>query len=305
MRRRSFVVVGCGGVLGCFAGTSSTDAEPEAPAVPPPTAGSDPPPTASDPLEQHAETLRSNYADHGFTVVVQPPFVVAGDEAPDEVARRASGTVAWATRQLKSGFFAADPTELITIWLFRDEDSYRKWTWKLFSDRPDTPYGYYSAENSALCMNIATGGGTLVHEIVHPFIDANFPACPTWFDEGLASLYEQCGEREGRIVGFTNWRLPGLQAAIEHDTLPSFATLTATTRHEFYEEDPGTHYAQARYLCFYLQERKLLREYYRAFVGAVDDDPSGYQTLVRVLDADDMPEFERRWRRFVSELRFG
>ena len=24
-------------------------------------------------------------------------------------------------------------------------------------------------------MNISTGGGTLVHEIVHPFIEANFP----------------------------------------------------------------------------------------------------------------------------------
>ena len=34
-------------------------------------------------------------------------------------------------------------------------------------------------------MNISTGGGTLVHEIVHPFIEANFPACPPWLNEGL------------------------------------------------------------------------------------------------------------------------
>ena len=25
-----------------------------------------------------------------------------------------------------------------------------------------------------------TGGGTLVHEIVHPFLRANFPECPAW-----------------------------------------------------------------------------------------------------------------------------
>ena len=31
----------------------------------------------------------------------------------------------------------------------------------------------------------------LVHEMVHPFMDADFPACPAWFNEGLASLYEQ------------------------------------------------------------------------------------------------------------------
>jgi len=28
----------------------------------------------------------------------------------------------------------------------------------------------------------------LVHEIVHPFMRANFPECPAWFNEGLASL---------------------------------------------------------------------------------------------------------------------
>ena len=52
-------------------------------------------------------------------------------------------------------------------------------------------------------MNIGTGGGTLVHEIVHPFVAANFPHCPPWFNEGLGSLYEQCGEEDGRIHGYT------------------------------------------------------------------------------------------------------
>ena len=50
-------------------------------------------------------------------------------------------------------------------------------------------------------MNIDTGGGTLVHEIVHPFIAANFPECPAWFNEGLASLYEQCGDHRGPDLG--------------------------------------------------------------------------------------------------------
>ncbi len=64
-------------------------------------------------------------------------------------------------------------------------------------------------------MDISTGGGTLVHEIVHPFIEANFPNCPPWLNEGLGSLYEQSGEVQGRIHGFTNWRLHGLQADIK------------------------------------------------------------------------------------------
>ena len=53
-------------------------------------------------------------------------------------------------------------------------------------------------------FTVATGGGTLVHEIVHPFMRANFPECPAWFNEGMGSLYEQCSEVNGRIAGLTN-----------------------------------------------------------------------------------------------------
>ena len=83
-------------------------------------------------------------------------------------------------------------------------------------------------------MNIATGGGTLVHEIVHPFVAANFPQCPSWFNEGLASLYEQSGEEAGHIHGYTNWRLAGLQKAIRGKRLGTFRRLCDTTTSQFY-----------------------------------------------------------------------
>ena len=63
-------------------------------------------------------------------------------------------------------------------------------------------------------MNIGTGGGTLVHEVVHPFIAASFPAAPAWFNEGLASLYEAVREKDGQFWGLPNWRLDGLKRAI-------------------------------------------------------------------------------------------
>ena len=126
-------------------------------------------------------------------------------------------------------------------------------------------------------MNISTGGGTLVHEIVHPFVAANFPNCPAWFNEGLGSLYEQSGEVDGEIHGYTNWRLPRLQEAIRKGNLTSFETLCHTTDSEFYEKDRGTNYAQARYLCYYLQQKGLLKTYYRRFLAGRKDDPVGLQ----------------------------
>jgi hypothetical protein len=153
-------------------------------------------------------------------------------------------------------------------------------------------------------MNIATGGGTLVHEIVHPFMEANFPDCPAWFNEGLGSLYEQCGDRDGRIWGRTNWRLAGLQRAIRAGNIQSLETLCNTTSVEFYTDAHGINYAQARYLCYYLQEQGLLGRFYRKFRVNVTRDPSGYTTLQEILGRPDMAAFQERWQMFVLGLRF-
>ena len=210
---------------------------------------------------RHVAGLKQK-APPGFTVVEQPPFVVVGDEPPASVRLRATRTVRWAVDALKQEYFERDPEETIDIWLFKDKASYEKYARELFQDKPTTPFGYYSPVHHALIMNISTGGGTLVHEIVHPFMRANFPACPAWFNEGLASLYEQSGERNGRIRGETNWRLARLQEAIRAGRTLSFKSLMAMSDGAFYGDgsnsDYSQFYAQARYLCYSLQERGLL-----------------------------------------------
>ena len=259
----------------------------------------------ADALAEHVAKLK---APAGFTVVVQPPFVVLGDEAPEIVRIRAIQTVKWAVDKLKQDYFQRDPAEIIDIWLFRDGTSYTNNVERLFHDTPTTPIGYYSATHQALIMNIATGGGTLVHEIVHPFMRANFPACPAWFNEGLASLYEQSRDQDGHIHGLTNWRLAGLQDAIKAGQTIPFKQLTGMTDSEFYGETKHTRYnefyAQARYLCYYLQEKGLLVKFYRAFVANAKTDPTGFNSLQRVLGEEDMETFRRRWEKFVLELRF-
>lgn len=252
----------------------------------------------------HVAALKKRFPPPDFHIVVEPPFVVIGDQSRSSVERWSRGTVRWAVEKLKQGYFAEDPDHIIDIWLFRNRGSYMKNAKRLFGSVPTTPFGYYSPGDKALVMNISTGGGTLVHEIVHPFMAANFGACPAWLNEGLGSLYEQSSEREGRIVGLTNWRLAGLQEAIAKKRVPSFEVLTSTTTAQFYGEDPGTNYSQARYLCYYLQERRLLRKFYRAFAASPTLDPTGYKTLVRVLGCKDMADFEREWRNFVLQLRF-
>ena len=240
-----------------------------------------------------------------FAIVIQKPFVVIGDEPQRVVQEHAENTVKWAVDRLKQDFFTKDPNDILDIWLFKDEASYKKHTRLLFGTSPTTPYGYYSPAHKALIMNIATGGGTLVHEIVHPFMEANFPACPPWLNEGMGSLYEQSGEEDGHIRGYTNWRLPGLQEAIRKKRVPSFKTLMAMDTGAFYNGDRGTNYAQSRYLCYYLQEKKLLVKFYREFLRRQKTDPTGFESLQRVLAESDMDAFKIKWEKHVLGLKQG
>lgn len=254
--------------------------------------------------DAHVQRLRARLAKRGLgklAIVVEDPFVVAGDGSAMEL-RRGAETVRWAVRLLERDFFAARPAAILDVFLFSGAESYEAGVAALTGDAPTTPYGFYSRTHGGLFMNIATGGGTLVHEIVHPYVEADFPRAPPWLNEGLGSLFEACEERGGRIVGALNWRLGGLQRAIARGGLRSFASLTGLDAARFYGDESGTNYAQARYLLYYLQEQGVLREFYQAFRAGRAKDPTGFATLARVLGERDMADFQRRWERYVAAL---
>ena len=254
--------------------------------------------------QRHIAKLKQKLPEGDFHIVLQKPFVVIGDDKPEQVKQWATGTVKWTISRLKQRYFAKDPNQIINIWLFKDKQSYERNCKKIVGYEPHTPYGFYTSTRRAIIMNISTGGGTLVHEIVHPFIESNFPDCPSWFNEGLASLYEQCMDKDKVIWGKTNWRLRGLQFEIQSNTLPTFQELCSTTTNEFYDSAKGDNYAQARYLCYFLQERDLLQKYYKSFTKNVKQDPTGYRTLQATLGNPDMGEFNRKWQAYCLKLRF-
>ncbi len=261
-------------------------------------------PAVAPPFAAHLAQVRQS-VPAGFAVIAQPPFVVIGDEPPAILQTYATQVVKWTVDRIKLDYFERDPVDIIDIWLFRDHNSYLEHTRDLFHITPSTPFGFYSAEHHALIMDISTGGGTLVHEIVHPFMAANFTNCPAWFNEGLASLYEQSSDANGHIYGLVNWRYTGLVQAIKDGKILTFKQLTATTDNQFYNgggTNYSEHYAQARYLCYYLQEKGLLVKFYHEFRDHAKQDPTGYATLQRVLGETDMAAFQKKWEKFVLAL---
>ena len=255
-------------------------------------------PTA-DQLAERKAALEKRLDGQGFTVVVEPPFVIVGDESAKTVKHHASGILHWAISLLEAEYFKQRPDKLIEIWLFKNEKTYRKGAKQFFGDDPDTPYGYYSSEHDAMVMNIGPGAGTLTHEVVHPYMEANFPNVPSWFNEGLASLYERPSERKGHIIGLPNWRLPSLKKAIRDKTLPEMEKLLSTTSDEFYNADFDS-YAYARYLMYYLQEQGKLTDFYNKFL-ADKNDLTGKTALEAVL-GEKLETFEPKWRKWVLAI---
>jgi len=253
-------------------------------------------------IAAHIERLRSKLPADTYTIVSQPPFVVIGDEPAAIVRDRAVHTVGWAVDRLKQDFFEQDPPAIIDIWLMKDELGYAACARGMLGRQPQIQLGFYASAQRALVINLTAGTGTLVHEIVHPFIHANFPACPVWFNEGLASLFERADERAGHIIGLTNWRLPHLQRLIRADRCPTIAAVTALDRGEFYNRDEADNYAVARGLCYYLQEQGQLVPFYRAFRANYQTDPTGLRTLQQTLHEANLSRLQIKWEKFVRAL---
>jgi hypothetical protein len=249
-------------------------------------------------LQARAAELEKKLKGQGYTVLVEAPFVVVGDLGDKNVKKITTGFLRSKISLMEKEFFTKRPDKLLEVWLFQNEKSFRAGAKKWFDDTPDTPYGYYSPDANALIMN-ARGLGTLSHELVHPFMEANFPDVPSWFNEGLASLYEQPSERKGHIVGLPNWRLPNLKKEIKAGTLPKIGKLLGTTRDQFYEADYDS-YAYARYIVYYLQEQGKLQEFYKKFLED-KKDLTGATALAAVL-GEDLDKFEPKWRKWVLAI---
>ncbi len=237
----------------------------------------------------------------GFVVEVQQPFVIGGNLSRSAFNRIKNGTILRAYHAFYRQFFRVRPPHAISIYLFKDEKTYREYARKLFGDEPDTHFGYYKSENHSLVMNIGTGTGTLVHEMTHALIEPDFPAVPAWFNEGLGSLFEQCMITEHGLKGLVNWRLPILRRAIDKGQLTGLRKLVSTTTREFYRDEKGAHYAEARYFCMYMQERDLLEKFYEEFRAGITEDPSGAKTIEELFGKT-LEQIERDWLKWVNTL---
>jgi hypothetical protein len=166
----------------------------------------------------------------------------------------------------------------------------------------------YQPPTRTLYVNLATGLGTMVHEYTHALHHADYTARkqrhPIWIIEGFGSLYECCGfNKDGRLTGRPNWRLPGLKSALQSGKSVGWQELIGMNERRFLRKSARA-YETARYLFYYLQEKKLLRAFYREYTAGYGKDRRGRASLEKVLGRP-IDEVEPTWRKWVLTLSYG
>lgn len=238
-----------------------------------------------------------------FIVKEHSYFVIASNLSETETEKILTGTIDKAVECFYNDYLSVIPGEATTIFLFKNDDTYRYWAKKLYDDDDLSRYGYYKPTEKTMLMNINTGTGTLVHEMTHALVRYDFQDIPSWFNEGLGSLYERCSLNNKTILGYVNWRLPALQDAIADKSYTSVEKVMKTNWDEFYGSRSDVNYAQARYLCMYLQENGLLKKYYKYFRDTYNSDNTGI-TQIEKITGKSINELDADYLAWVNTLKY-
>lgn len=261
------------------------------------------PPTLETLCQEKAECLRRQLGRE-CQVVVQEPFVIAGDASPAALERKHSLTIEPACRVMARQYFRRPPDRPITLLLFSDETIYRHYAELLFFDRNVSRFGYFKPGRNTILVNLSWGDGPLLHELTHALMHFDFPQAAVWLREGLASLHETSslvsnGER-WVLEGKANWRLEVLKRQIQAKRLQSLQDLIQTV--DFDGADEAVHCAQARCFCLFLQQKTVLAEIYRRYRTSHNEDPRGEKTVLLTFPGPDWQALDAEFDRWVTSL---
>jgi len=183
-------------------------------------------------------------------------------------------------------FFARRPDRAVSVELVRSTSAFMRRCDSRFDWRCEGELGAYSRRTREILLNVGPGLPTISHELIHPLVQTDFPRIPAWFDEGIAALFEKpVFEPAGEMHGANNWRYERLARAERSPAerakvhLPKLFALDNDTVDA---EDQDLHYAEARALCQWLDERGQLWPFYRAWRDGVAADPTGEKSFAQV-----------------------
>jgi hypothetical protein len=233
-----------------------------------------------------------------WAIVVHQPFVLAGDNE-QTVEGHYEQTIVPTLAALTASYFQRPPRYPITILLCASDEQFQSCNLRLDQQQRNQYSGLYSRTGRRIIVNTASGDGTLAHELTHALAHADFPKMPEWFDEGLASLHEECEfSNDGlRLIGLENWRGKLAVEALHRGELRLLEDLAS---HRFGSpERAQVDYAHVRSFCQFLQDRGFLEPFYQTCRANIDTDPTGLRSLCAVAGTRHPMTIDDSFRRWL------
>lgn len=150
-------------------------------------------------------------------------------------------------------------------------------------------------------VDARTIGPTLLHEFTHALHFADQgprgQEHPVWVVEGLASLFEYSRVVDGHVVPRHNHQLADVREDLRLRKTVPWEKMVKFEHRQFH----SVHYAQGRYMMFYLYDKGVLKNWYDAFCAGYAEDATGGAALEKVLGKK-LPEIEKDWIEWVGQL---
>lgn len=298
--------------LALCACTSPPSSGPPAPDTPPPADSLSPEllalltprpaSSAAPPLsDRRADALAANLAERTADARNAPEhptrmqrvagtfLLVAGD--PNARLDAAAALTQRLYDTLYAGPFRHRIDRAASVWLYTSERALARGTKEHLLYQQELPgLGFYDFQTRAIVLRTdAAGLGTLSHELLHVFVESDYPDAPEWLNEGLASLFEVADfSVDGGIHFGASFRLQTLRDALAaHDpATPVELRLDALFATPDWRMLNGAErplrYALARECLRWLASKHQLWPFYEGYRDRQLEDSTGAATFARV-----------------------
>lgn len=164
---------------------------------------------------------------------------------------------------------------------------------------------YYLPQDNSIMVWLATGGGTLCHELVHALMESDFPAAPPWLSEGIASMNEEYGKIGGVDGPLDNYRLFYILDVYKRaDCFIPIERLINLSPKDFNNSSIAMLYsAFSRYFCIYLWERGMLSKIYKEIRDCPDKTTASQISIIEKNMKSTMLKIQTDWEKWVLNRR--
>ena len=239
------------------------------------------------PLLQHFKQIFPN-----FNAISEDVFVIVGPDTEEELSQHYLRGVKDFYAFFKKTYFSKTPQSYLSLIISEDPTelmrSARTIDASLEVESRAPFFGFYMPANHLAFATIGGGYGTLLHEMMHALIRNENPDTPRWLEEAMASLYERCIWRDGRLTPLPNWRI-----SMMHGHVTSLGELDDIIE---YENVHSRALSNLRLLLVFLDQENKLVDFYKAVLK----NPTSF-SIEKTLSQLHEDLSESKWMNFAYQ----